>query len=287
MKRHDAIRAVTGTTRLFGCIACPTDHVRAPMIFNRIFTERDIDAVMVPFEFPTERLAEGIKGLKALGNFKGAAVTIPHKLNLAALCDELGPGARAAAAVNAVRFAADGHLLGDNFDGHGFVAGLLGENPTDVAPEEILKEKSILIIGAGGAARAIALSLAERPVSRIDVMNRTHSRAEEAVQLVHKLGGNTKVYAIKSSVIDFYAYDMVINATPLGLRENDEMPLDINLLRTDCLVCDIIMIPERTRLILTAQQSGRPVHIGRYMLDYQVDLIGTFIGAYEKIEDQT
>ena len=107
MTRHDSIRAVTGTTRLFGCIASPTDHVRAPMIFNRIFAERNIDAVMVPVDIPAEQLSEGIKGLKKLGNFKGAAITIPHKLNLAALCDELGPGARAAAAVNAVRFADD------------------------------------------------------------------------------------------------------------------------------------------------------------------------------------
>ncbi|MEC7705398.1 MAG: shikimate dehydrogenase, partial [Pseudomonadota bacterium] len=76
--------------------------------------------------------------------------------------------------------------------------------------------------------------------------------------------------------------DMVINATPLGLHDNDEIPLDVNLLRIDCLVCDIIMIPERTRLITAAQRSGRPVHVGRYMLDYQVDLIGEFIGAYEK-----
>ena len=132
MTRHDSIRAVTGTTRLFGCIASPTDHVRAPMIFNRIFAERNIDAVMVPVDISAEQLSEGIKGLKKLGNFKGAAVTIPHKLNLAALCDELGPGARAAAAVNAVRFADDERLLGDNFDGHGFVAGHLQGLPLPV-----------------------------------------------------------------------------------------------------------------------------------------------------------
>ncbi len=282
MTWHDEIRAVTGTTRLFGCIACPTEHVRAPMIFNRIFTERDIDAVMVPVDIPTEQLADGIKGLKALGNFKGAAVTIPHKLNLAALCDELGSGARAAAAVNAVRFTDDGRLLGDNFDGHGFVAGLLGENPTDVSPELILADKSVLIFGAGGAARSIALSLAEQPVARVDVTNRTHRRAEEAVQLVHNINSGADVFAIEATEIDFQLYDMVINATPLGLHENDEMPLDLDLLSADCLVCDIIMIPERTRLITAAQRTGRPVHIGRYMLDYQLDLIGEFIGAFEK-----
>ena len=285
MTRHEAIKAVTGTTRLFGCIASPTNHVRAPMIFNRIFTERHIDAVMVPVDIPAEQLAEGIEGLRAFGNFKGAAVTIPHKLNLAALCDELGPGARAAAAVNAVRFTDDGRLLGDNFDGHGFVAGLLGENPTDVEPERILQDKTVLIVGAGGAARAIALSLAEQPVARIDVTNRTHRRAEEAVHLVQNISSGADVFAIQAADIDFQDYDVVINATPLGLLETDEMPLDTDLLRADCLVCDIIMIPERTRLISAAQRTGRPVHIGRYMLDYQVHLIGEFIGAYEKNAD--
>ena len=280
--QYQNIAPVTGTTRLFGCIASPTDHVRAPMIFNQIFTELGIDAVMVPVNIPAERLQEAVQGLRALGNFDGAAVTIPHKLTLAELCDDLGPGAQAAAAVNAVRFDADGRLYGDNFDGHGFVAGLLGENPAEEAPETIVNGKSILIVGAGGAARAIALSLSEHSVRRVDVMNRTHSRAEEAVQLVHRLRDNAPVTALPAAEVTFDSYDIVINATPLGLHEEDSLPLDIERLRAGCLVCDIIMIPERTRLIEAAEQSGRPVHIGRHMLDYQIDLIGAFIGAYQK-----
>ena len=280
--QYQNIAPVTGTTRLFGCIASPTDHVRAPMIFNQIFTERGIDAVMVPVNIPAERLQEAVQGLRALRNFDGAAVTIPHKLTLAELCDDLGPGAQAAAAVNAVRFDADGRLYGDNFDGHGFVAGLLGENPAEEAPETVVNGKSILIVGAGGAARAIALSLSEHSVRRVDVMNRTHSRAEEAVQLVHRLRDNAPVTALPADKVTFDSYDIVINATPLGLHEEDSLPLDIERLRADCLVCDIIMIPERTRLIEAAEQSGRPVHIGRHMLDYQIDLIGAFIGAYQK-----
>ena len=279
---YQQIAPVTGTTRLFGCIASPTDHVRAPMIFNQIFTERGIDAVMVPVNIPPEQLQDGIKGLQSLGNFDGAAVTIPHKLTIAELCDELGPGAQAAAAVNAVRFDTDGRLYGDNFDGHGFVAGLLGENPADEAPDAIINGKSILIIGAGGAARAIALSLSEQSVGRVDVMNRTHSRAEEAVNLVHRLRDDAPVKALPAEQVSFDSYDIVINATPLGLHDGDPLPLDIDRLRADCLVCDIIMIPERTRLIDAAEQSRRPVHIGRHMLDYQIDLIGAFIGAYQK-----
>lgn len=284
---YQKIAPVTGTTRLFGCIACPTDHVRAPMIFNQIFTARGIDAVMVPVDIPPEHLKDGVNGLRALGNFEGAAVTIPHKLPLAELCDELGPGAKAADAVNAVRFDADGRLYGDNFDGHGFVAGLLGENPAGEAPEDILNNKSILIVGAGGAARAIALSLSEHPVGRVDIMNRTHSRAEQAAALVHRLRAEAGVFAVPADKVVYDSYDMVINATPLGLHEGDDLPLDITRLRADCLVCDIIMIPDRTQLIEVAEQSGRPVHIGRHMLDYQVDLIGAFIGAYQKNPELT
>ena len=278
---------MTGTTRLFGCIACPTDHVRAPMIFNQLFTDRGIDAVMVPVAIPPQQLETGIRGLQALGNFEGAAVTIPHKLTVAELCDELGPGAQAAAAVNAIRFDADGRLYGDNFDGLGFVAGLLGENPAEEAADKILADKSVLIIGAGGAARAIALSLSEHPVDCVDVMNRTHSRAEEAVRLVHRLRSGAPVAALPADKVVYDSYDIVINATPLGLHEGDDLPLDIDRLRADCLVCDIIMVPERTRLIEKAEQSGRPVHIGRHMLDYQVDLIGSFIGADQKNPQKT
>ena len=280
--QYQPIAPVTGTTRLFGCIASPTDHVRAPMIFNQIFTERGIDAVMVPVNIPPAQLQQGIAGLQAMENFYGAAVTIPHKLTLADLCDELGPGAQAAAAVNAVRFDPDGRLYGDNFDGHGFVAGLLGENPADEAPDAIVNGKSILIVGAGGAARAIALSLSEHRVGCVDVMNRTHSRAEEAVQLVHRLREDAPVTALPAEKVAFDSYDIVINATPLGLHEDDALPLEIERLGPECLVCDIIMIPERTNLIEAAEQSGRPVHIGRHMLDYQIDLIGSFIGAYQK-----
>lgn len=280
--QYERIMPVTGTTRLFGCIACPTDHVRAPMIFNQMFTEHSIDAVMIPINIPPENLVEGVRGLQAIQNFAGAAVTIPHKLAMAAMCNVLGPGAQAAAAVNAVRFDVDGGLHGDNFDGHGFVSGLLGENPTREAPGRILHEKSILIVGAGGAARSIALSLCAHPVARVDIINRTPNRAEEAVELVRQLRAQTPVFAMRPEQVVFSHYDMIINATSLGLQEDDELPLDVGQLRADCLVCDIIMVPERTRLIEAAAKSGHPVHIGRHMLDYQIDLIAAFIGAVEK-----
>ena len=178
---------ITGTTSIFGCMAYPAGHVRAPMIFNKIFAERKLDNVMVALSIPPEGLAASVAGLAALSNFKGAAVTIPHKMPLAALCDELGAGAQAAEAVNAIAFTPDRRLIGDNFDGKGFVAGLRGENPCGDAEGKIFTNKKVLLVGAGGAARAIALALAECDLDQIDITNRTPENAEKAVRLARKL----------------------------------------------------------------------------------------------------
>lgn len=270
---------ITGTTSVFGCMAYPAGHVRAPMIFNKIFAERKLDNVMVALSIPPEGLAASVAGLRALSNFKGAAVTIPHKMPLAALCDELGSGAQAAEAVNAIAFTADRRLIGDNFDGKGFVAGLRGENPCGDAEAEIFMGKRVLLVGAGGAARAIALALAECDLAQIDITNRTPENAEKAVRLAKKIVPEARMQTIAQDKIDFASYDMVINATPLGLHDSDPHPFDVGLLSKTCLVCDIIMVPERTALIDAAEARGLRVHLGRHMLDYQMQLIGEFIGA--------
>ena len=134
---------VTGTTRVFGTIAHPADHVRAPTVFNSIFAERGLDHVMVPIDAPPHSLIEILAALRAIPNFRGMAVTIPLKMKIAGLGDTLGLAARLTGAVNAVRFDADGSMHGDNFDGEGFVAGLRqqGHDPAG---------KDVLMVGAGG-----------------------------------------------------------------------------------------------------------------------------------------
>ncbi|MCE2518088.1 MAG: shikimate dehydrogenase, partial [Alphaproteobacteria bacterium] len=139
---------IKGPTKLFGVIADPIDHVRAPMVFNPVFAERGIDAVMVPLHITPDDLELSIRGLAAMPNMGGICVTIPHKMTMARLCDELGLAAQLTGAVNAVRFE-DGRLIGDNFDGEGFTAGLTGEGHS-------LNGANVVMIGAGGAARAIA-----------------------------------------------------------------------------------------------------------------------------------
>lgn len=260
---------ISGTTKLFGCLAHPTSHVRAPSLFNRIFADNHQDGVMVPVDIAPEMLAEGVAGLKAMPNFLGAAVTIPHKMPMAELCDELGAVAQITGAVNAIRFD-KGRILGDNFDGAGFVAGLAGQGHQ-------LEGKKCLLIGAGGAARAIAYALCGEAIASLDVTNRSLAKADDLVAAVREHRKSAPLNACQTP--DYGSYDIVINATSLGLHETDAMPCDPQALSQQALVCDIIMVPEQTSWLKAAQNRGIAVHYGRHMLDYQIALIGAFIGA--------
>ncbi len=273
-------KSISGVTELFGCIAHPADHVRAPQLFNKIFEDQAYDKVMVPIDIKPEGLKVAIEGLRNTSNFKGAAVTIPHKLELAKLCDELGEGAQIAGAVNAIYFTADRKLIGNNFDGGGFVQGLYGENPLGLAnPKASLKARKILIVGAGGAARAIALAISNEHPEKINIVNRSAERAEEVCQLLKEFAANAPAEACTQDTVVWQDYDVVINATSLGLYPDDPLPIPIHALDEKCLVCDIIMKPAETRLLKEANAHGFITHYGRHMLDYQLNLIGQFIGA--------
>lgn len=261
---------VTGTTRVFGCIAHPTDHVRAPMVFNPLFHARGLDHVMVPVNAPPEALPTVIDGLRAMPNFGGMAVTIPHKIPLLALCETLGPAAKIAGAVNAVRFDDDGRLHGDNFDGAGFVAGLQQHG-------HALAGKSILMMGAGGAARAIAVALCAADVGVLTICNRTKAKADAVVDDLQSVGGFSQAQAVDNH--DGTGVDIIINTTSLGLHDGDPLPLALDNADDGTLIADIIMVPERTAWLAAAEARGLSTHYGRHMLDCQIELIGKFIGA--------
>jgi shikimate dehydrogenase len=263
---------VKGTTRVFGVIAHPADHVRAPIVFNPLFAQAGLPHVMVPIDAPPAHLEAIIAGLRAMPNFGGLAVTIPHKIALANMCDTLGTAAQVTGAVNAVRFDYDGSMHGENFDGAGFVAGCIGNN-FDFAG------KNILLIGAGGAARAIAVALCEAGINRLHISNRNREKARDLVQLIGQKTSFTGAVAVAHADCDGSDVDMIINSTSLGLKEDDPLPLALGNLRADTVVADIIMVPAETKWLIAAQAAGLRVHYGRHMLDYQIELIGKFIGA--------
>ena len=263
---------ITGTTRIFGVIADPIDHVRAPMVFNPLLAGKGIDAVLVPFHIRPAELESTLRALAGMPNCGGVCVTIPHKMAAAELCDELGHAASITGAVNAIRFDG-GRLVGDNFDGKGFVAGLEGEG---IPP----KGRRVMVIGAGGAARAIALALAEGGVDRLVIANRTLSKAEEIVEILerHFPGTSAGAIGLADMGAELAGADIVVNTTSLGLKSGDELPCGLKEAGQDTIVADIIMVPEMTAWLEEAQGLGLRTHPGRHMLDYQRDPMGRFMG---------
>lgn len=261
---------ITGTTQIFGVIAHPSDHVRAPMVFNTLFAERDLDHVMIPISVPPEHFVAMIRALQTQSNFGGLTVTIPHKLPMAEMCDTLGPAALVSGAVNAVRFNDDGSIDGDNFDGAGFVAGMRRQNH-DVTG------KTVLLLGAGGAARAIATALCANGVGGVQILNRTRSNADALVSALVEKGGFDQAKVVDDH--DGSGVDIIINATSNGLHDGDALPLPLAAVAPETVIAEIIMKPEQTAWLAAAQARGLTTHYGHHMLDCQAELIGKFIGA--------
>lgn len=263
---------ITGKTKTFGVIADPIDHVRAPEVFNALFRARGIDAVLIPIHVRPSELASMFNGFRAWGNLGGFCVTIPHKEPMLDLCDDCEPAARIVGAANVVRHTETGRLIGGNFDGDGFVAGMREQGFK-------LTDQRVLLIGAGGAAKAIAYALVQASVAEINIANRTSARA-------HALKDNIQTHCVGAPISvgapDPRGYDLVINTTSLGLHRDDQLPLDPDRLEPSTVVADIIMKPEETRLLAAARAQGCKVQYGRHMLDAQIPLLGAFMGAIEQ-----
>lgn len=269
MSAAHAMSEITGRTRLFAIVADPIGHVRTPQVFNARFAARGTDAVLVPFHVDAAGLPEAFRAFRAMKNLGGLIVTVPHKTAAVALCDAVGETGRAVGAVNTIRREPDGRLVADMFDGEGFLAGLRAEG---IEPGG----RRVYLAGAGGAANAIAFALARAGVARLTVANRTARKAEELVaRLRERFAGLDAAVGDPSPA----GHDLVVNATSLGLRPDDPLPLDAAGLAPGATVAEIIMKPERTALLLEAAGRGCRVHLGRHMLDCQIELMARFMGA--------
>ncbi|CAH0648391.1 MULTISPECIES: shikimate dehydrogenase family protein [Pseudomonas] len=260
---------ITGETRLFAILADPILHVKTPEDMNAFMQARGHDRVMVPIHVGPEQLALAVDGLRAMQNLDGFVVTVPHKSAIVALCDSLSPAARQVGAVNVVRRDADGRLHGDILDGVGFVAGL---RSAAIEPSGL----TVYMAGAGGAAQAIAFALAEAGVAKLTIANRTEAKAQ---QLVNRLTGLFPDVAFGVGAQDPSGHDLVVNATSMGLREADDYPCEVQRLGSGQIVAEIIMQPEQTPLLAAAAERGCRVHPGRPMLQCQIALMATAMGA--------
>ncbi|MBL0936805.1 MAG: shikimate dehydrogenase [Rhizobiaceae bacterium] len=259
---------ITGHTRLFGIIADPIAQVKTPQGLNPLMRERDVDGVLVPFHVAALELAAFVRMLRGLRNFGGAIVTVPHKTSIVSLCDEVEPLAAAVGAVNCIRRETDGRIVGTILDGRGFVEGLRSQG---IGPEN----RSVFLAGAGGAASAIAFALAEAGIARLGIANRTRARSENLAARLAVAYPQLAVDVAPSSVSGF---DLVVNATALGMAAGDPLPIDIAALAADQIVAEIIMTPRTTPLLAAAADRGCRIHYGQPMLDCQLALMADFMG---------
>ncbi|WDM61610.1 shikimate dehydrogenase [Pseudomonas sp. NEEL19] len=266
---NSKMQVITGRTRIFGIIADPIQQVKTPEEMNALMAACGEDRVLVPLHVNEAFLDNAVGGLRSIHNLDGFIVTVPHKTAMVAHCDSLSVAAQMVGAVNVVRREADGSLHGDILDGVGFVAGLRRSGIEAMG-------MSVYLCGAGGAAQAIAFALAEAGVSRITIANRTRAKAEE---LIGRLASTFADLSLGVGSTDPSGHELVVNATSMGLRESDDYPCDVTRLSPDQVVAEIIMQPERTRLIEAASAKGCRIHLGRPMLQCQIELMAAAMGV--------
>lgn len=259
---------IDGKTKLYAIVADPIEQVKTPQTLNALMRERQFNGVLVPMQVAPEKLAGWFEGLRAIKNFGGLIVTVPHKQAIAQLCDDVSDAARLIGAVNVVRREPDGRMIGDILDGKGFVAGLRGN---EIEPAG----KRVFLAGAGGAANAIAFALADAGVAELGIHNRTPAKVHDLIGRLGQVYPDFKVSAVGASPA---GYDIVVNATSLGMKDGDPLSLDADALTADQVVAEIIMKPETTALLAAAQARGCKIHYGLPMLRSQADLMAAFVG---------
>lgn len=261
---------ISGTTRLLGIFADPIDHVRTPTVFNAFLEQRGIDAVFMPLHVSPAHLGAAMLGMRHLHNFAGYTLTIPHKIAARQYCDVLLPRARACGAVNAVRVEPDGRLVGDNYDGIGMVTAIMAQRPLDGTTRALL-------VGAGGAGRAIAVALASAGVGFLAIANRTRDKADDLAHTVRQVVPTCEVET--ATAFDPAPFELVINATSLGLHGHGALPVDVSRLSPGTLVADAVMMPDITPLLQAARQRGLSIVRGYEMLSQQIAGLAAFFGV--------
>jgi len=260
---------IDGCSRIMGLIGDPIGQVRTPEIINPIFTTRQAGIICIPIHIKADNLALSIAGLKTMSNFVGFGVTIPHKQAILPLCDSLDPIAAHIGAVTLVRREKDGSFRGYQLDGYGFVAGLRKAGIT-------LQGRCCQIVGAGGAARAIAFALAQADVAAIAIANRHH---DKAVQLAHSLNQHQGQQIAYAGHLPHVKDALLINATSLGLNPSDPLPLSLEGVDTGTVAAEVVACPEETPFLLAARQAGAFTHSGIHMIEAQAPIIADILSS--------
>ena len=259
---------ISGNTEIIAHIGFPTHAFKAPMIYNPYFDQAGIDAVVVPMGCKTEDYPAFLKAVFSLANIRGALITMPHKVTTVGLLDELSPTARIAGACNAVRRNADGKLIGDMFDGEGFVRGVQrkGLQITGIRA---------LVVGCGGVGSAIAASLAAAGVSTLQLFD-AYTPSMEG--LATRLREHYPALLVETGSNDPIGCDLVVNGTPMGMNDGDPLPMDVERIAPTTFVGEVVMKSEMTAFLRAAVARGCPVQVGTDMLFEQIPAYLEFFG---------
>ena len=259
---------INGNTELIAHIGFPTHAFKAPMIYNPWFEKAGVNAVVVPMGCQAPDYPAFLRAVFKLSNIRGALITMPHKVPTTTLVDELLPNAAIAGACNAVRLGPAGQLQGAMFDGEGFVRGVLRKGL-------VLQGASALVVGSGGVGSAIAASLAAAGVARLALFDVQDTAAQG---LAERLVRHYPALQVLVGSPDPHGFDLVVNASPLGMNEGDAMPMGVSRIAPGTFVGEVVMKTEMTAFLQAAQARGCPVQVGSDMLFEQIPAYLEFFG---------
>lgn len=259
---------LNGHTQLIAHVGYPTATFKSPMIYNPWFEKHGINAAVVPFGVRSEDFAAAFPQICRFTNFAGALITMPHKVAVIDRLDEVSTAVKVAGACNAVRLDAKGRLIGDMFDGEGFVRGVAQNGAT-------LKGKRVLVVGSGGVGSAIAASTAAAGAAALALFD-VNTTAAEA--LAGRLRTHYPDVVVSAGSNDPDGFDVVVNATPLGMNAGDPLPIDMTRLAPSTYVAEVVMKRETTAFLEAARARGCATQVGVDMLFEQIPAYLEFFG---------
>jgi shikimate dehydrogenase len=259
---------IDGNTELIAHIGYPTHSFKSPLIYNPYFEQEGINALVVPMGCQAAHYPDFLKSVFNLSNIRGALITMPHKVTTVGLLDEVTPTVKVAGACNAVKRDERGRLVGDMFDGAGFVRGVKRKGFA-------LQGKRVLVVGCGGVGSAIAASLAAEQITAISLFDVNTASCEGLGQ---RLQSEYPQIKVETGSNDPEGHDLVVNATPMGMNEGDPLPMDVSRIAPETFVGEVVMRQEMTAFLQAVKNRGCKVQVGSDMLFEQIPAYLEYFG---------
>lgn len=259
----------SGKAEVFAMLAHPVGHAKSPGMFNARFEAKGLDSLMIPVTCAPADFGTLWAGLTAMSNLRGIIISIPFKVDALAKAESAHPRAARVGAANILRRTPSGGWEADNFDGTGFVMAMKEAG-------HIMAGKRVLQVGAGGAGKSIAHCLAEEGVTDLLIHDIDPTRASDLAAAVRAAFPACNVNA---GAPDATGRDIVVNATPVGMKPTDPLPLPVDTLTPGMIVADIIMDPAETRLLAEAKARGCTTQPGLPMMHCQMEAMAAFLDS--------